>query len=193
MWLRSGRLVDPTAIDFSKVELYDLAWALANVNRWGGHASPAVSVAKHAIACARACWATPRLALLALHHDDGEAFFGDMCRDLKSHPGMAWYREQEHAATAACIRHFAPSVADLPLSAVKTVDTQSLLTERAWHFPPDKDPADASIGAGLMPLDPELFPKGQPTVIAALFCGMHRVLTRRVHSGVPSRAARIDS
>lgn len=139
MWLRSGRLVDPLDLDLSKVTLTDLAWSLAHTMRWGGHANPAISVAQHCVAMAREAWPNPRLALLCLHHDDGEAFFGDMLRDLKAHPNMRWYAEQEHRATELCVRHFAPQLDDLPISAAKELDRRSLLTERAMCFPADKD------------------------------------------------------
>jgi len=187
LWLRSGRLVDPLNIDFGKVELYDVAWALANENRWGGHCSPPISVAQHAIACARAVWEQPALSLLALHHDDGEAFFKDMPRDLKARPEMAWYREQEHACTERCIRHFAPSVASLLTipnirHSLKTIDLGSLLTERTDRFPPERE--DCGYTPDVPPLPRDVYPRGRPTAIAAVFCGMHRVLTRRVRASL---------
>lgn len=143
IWLRSGRLVDPLNLDLSLVTVEDLAWSLGNVSRFGGHCDPPVSVAQHTLACARqAAKESPVLALLALHHDDGEAFFGDMPRDLKARPEMAWYRAQEHRCTLRCIEHFAPACLDLPLRAVKPIDTRSMLTERRDRFPADKDATD---------------------------------------------------
>ena len=158
MWTASGKLVDPCALerDIEKVTLYDIAWALSQTMRWGGHARPGISVARHAIACARAAGRkSSRLGLLALHHDDGEAFFGDMPRDLKSRPEMAWYREQEHRATEICVRHFAPQCQGLALSAVKEVDNGSLLWERANLLPRDKEPT--TYLPDVQPLDDDDF------------------------------------
>lgn len=181
MWLRSGLLVDPLNLtrDISRVTIPDMAHALAHVNRWGGHADPPISVALHSLACAReALRRSPRLALLALHHDDGEAFFGDMCRDLKGEPGMSWYREQERAATEICVRHFAPAVADIPLEAIKEIDTRSLLWERARCFPATKE--DASYHPELSPLTDAHFYVAPDSTVEASWIELHDRLTRLV-------------
>lgn len=178
LWLKSGKLVDPLNIDFMKVTTQDLAWALAHVNRWGGHCDPPVSVAQHAVACCFAAWPNPRLSLLALHHDDGEAFFGDMCRDLKSRPEMAWYREQEHRATEACIGHFAPEASGINLAAVKDIDTMSLLAERAQCLPPGKE--DAGFHPELEPLAFDFGRVETPEYWASVFVVAHYVLKVRL-------------
>ena len=178
MWIHSGRIVDPMHLAeyMHRVTLSDVSWALAHTYRWGGHADPAISVAQHAAACARAAMANPRLALVALHHDDGEAFFGDMVRGIKEHPSMAEYRRLEHEATELCIRRFAPACAGIPVSAVKELDTRSLLWERARLLPPDRDSTD--YHPELFPLPDECFVIDQsPAEAARSWLELHETLT----------------
>lgn len=151
MMLRSGALIDPLNIDFTRVRLSDVAWALDGEQRWAAQCDPRISVAQHAIACAREAYIQegPLVALLALHHDDSEAFFKDMPRDLKSHPRMRWYREQEAQCTRLCVLHFAPECAHMPLSCIKRYDTASLLTEFRDRFPRKRDRWAAPAGEPL--------------------------------------------
>lgn len=140
VWLRSGKLIDPCSLDLDRITLDDLAFALGHTYRFGGHADPPITVAQHTLACSRqAAKDSPLLGLLALHHDDGEAFFGDMPNPIKVHPEMTWYRAQEYRATLACIKHFAPACLDLSLSAVKVYDQRALVTEARDRLPTDRD------------------------------------------------------
>jgi hypothetical protein len=131
MQLSSGVFIDPCALDVSLVPLEDVAYALFGVQRWGSHARPRVTVGMHTLAGARylAERGETLEALAYLHHDDGEAIFGDMCRGIKHDPRMAWYRETEdHASTALRLR-FAPSTANADMARVKEIDDASLRYE----------------------------------------------------------------
>lgn len=85
--LASGRyldLVDPDPVD---ITLEDVAHALANTCRYAGHTRRFYSVAEHAVLVAdrlAAMGALPAVVLAGLHHDDAEAFVGDVARPLKS-------------------------------------------------------------------------------------------------------------
>ena len=131
MLTRGGMLIDPLDLDLTKITLKDVAWALCHVYRWGGHADPPVTVGEHTAACARylhEC-GRPLEALAALHHDDGEAFLGDMCRELKTHPLMRAYREAEDKASHDLRIHFAPETEGANMVIVKEIDGMSLARE----------------------------------------------------------------
>jgi len=68
----TGREVDPFNLRLCDVELETIAHALANTCRFNGHTPRFYSVAEHAVRVSYFAWMVggPRLALLALHHDD---------------------------------------------------------------------------------------------------------------------------
>ncbi|PSP15257.1 hypothetical protein BRC62_07820 [Halobacteriales archaeon QH_10_67_13] len=75
-------LFDPDPVD---VRLPDIAAGLAHTCRFGGHCRTFYSVAHHSLHVSRELAdAGPRLALLGLLHDAGEAYVGDVPRPLKS-------------------------------------------------------------------------------------------------------------
>ncbi len=77
--------------------LQDIAHALAHICRWTGHVSYHYSVAQHAVQVALAVeQMAPDLALLALHHDDAEAYLGDIARPWKRN---LWVTQQDDDAT----------------------------------------------------------------------------------------------
>lgn len=74
--------VEPTV---DMVTLDDIAGALANTCRFGGHVDRFYSVAEHVVRVSELVeQANPWLALSGLHHDDHEAYLGDIPRPLKS-------------------------------------------------------------------------------------------------------------
>jgi hypothetical protein len=81
----SGRYVDLNDPQPETIALADIAYALAHTCRYSGHTSRFYSVAEHAVLVAERVIETghPDLALAALHHDDAEAFFGDLTRPFK--------------------------------------------------------------------------------------------------------------
>lgn len=76
-------LVSPQA---DQVSLDDIAHALARQCRFNGHVAATYSVAQHAVIVALEVWRRtrkPELALWGLHHDDEEAYLGDIVAPLK--------------------------------------------------------------------------------------------------------------
>ena len=81
---RSFDLFDPTPED---IHLPDIAAGLAHTCRFGGHCQTFYSVAHHSLHVSREladAGAGPRLVLLGLLHDAGEAYVGDVPRPLKT-------------------------------------------------------------------------------------------------------------
>lgn len=72
-------VLDPKAED---LRLEDIAHALSNLCRYGGHCPQFYSVAQHVVLCSYFD-GTPLQQLKYLHHDDSEAFLVDMPRPIK--------------------------------------------------------------------------------------------------------------
>lgn len=82
----SGRLVDPLNLNPTDIALVDIAHHLSNICRFGGATSTFYSVAQHAVRVARIGefhWGAV-IGLECLHHDDAEAYMGDVIRPIKS-------------------------------------------------------------------------------------------------------------
>lgn len=77
----SGKLVDLTQILPSDILIGDIAHALANICRYGGHPEKFYSVAQHSLRVARKC--PDEFALEGLLHDAAEAYIGDLVKPLK--------------------------------------------------------------------------------------------------------------
>lgn len=181
MWLRSGRLVDPwdlePALAAGRVALEDIAHSLARINRWVGATQTPVSVGAHTLICAHAAhFKSKRLALLALHHEDGETFFNDMHGAVKKHPSMKAYRDAEHLATRQCIDYFCPGLRDVSVDAIKPIDTACVLWEAERFLPRDRDRWDHP--APQTPLEPTIaYWEWSPDEVAHHWLWLHKVLT----------------
>ena len=110
-----------------EIDIVDIAHALANICRFGGHTKFHYSVAQHSVLVSEIVEATvPELAFAALLHDATEAYVGDMVRPLKKQ--MPAYREVEDATWIAIAKVFALPEILPPI--VKRADMAALLTER---------------------------------------------------------------
>lgn len=136
----SGRWVDPLAPDPASLAIDDIAQALANQCRFGGHARSFYSVAQHSAIVSDVCaerGASPAEALAALMHDAGEAYLVDLPHPLKHRsPIGPPYKEAEKLLEAAIAERFglAPQPAEM-----KPVDRSLLATERS-AFAAMRDP-----------------------------------------------------
>jgi uncharacterized protein len=150
----SGRWVNPFDPDPSQLDAGDIARALANQCRFGGHCRTFYSVAQHSVIVSELVeerGGDAEDAFAALMHDATEAYLGDMPHPLKHRsPLGAAFREAESHLERAIAERFRirPGVAS-----IKPVDRALLATERrtfseeTWHWP-ELD--------GVEPLDLEL-------------------------------------
>jgi uncharacterized protein len=150
----SGRWVNPFDPDPDQLDAGDIARALANQCRFGGHSRVFYSVAQHSVVVSRLVeerGGDVEDVFAALMHDAGEAYLGDMPHPLKhrSPLGAAFKEAEEHLEQA--IRARFRIKADVPQ--IKRADRALLATERRafsaenWHWPELE---------GVEPLDLEL-------------------------------------
>jgi len=111
-----------------EVHLEDIAHALSNICRFGGHCREFLSVAQHSIIVSQVC--DPADALVGLLHDAPEAYLGDLIRPLKYGGFGERYRKVEHSLLLAILGRFGlPVRARLPAS-VERADAVVLWTEK---------------------------------------------------------------
>lgn len=127
----SGRWIDPLAPDPASIEIEDIAQALANQCRFGGHCRVFYSVAQHCVAVADVCregGGSAGEALTALMHDAGEAYLVDLPHPLKHRSPIGPPYKLAEARLEEAIRarfELAPPGAEL-----KRIDRAMLATER---------------------------------------------------------------
>ena len=150
----SGRWVNPFDPDPEQLDAGDIARALANQCRFGGHSRVFYSVAQHCVIVSRVVedrGGDVEAVFAALMHDATEAYLGDMPHPLKhrSALGEAFKAAEDHLERAIRDRfRIAPDVPE-----IKRVDRSLLATERRafsaedWHWPELE---------GVEPLDLEL-------------------------------------
>ncbi len=139
---RSGRLIDPLSPDPDAIVITDIAHALSQLCRFGGHTASPYSVAQHSVAVSEsAAKIDPAAGLWALLHDASEAYIVDIPRPLKMLPQLAGYREAERTlqdaiyAKYGCVGVVPPAVHqadDLQLA----IEFRDLMPERpgdTWH------------------------------------------------------------
>jgi 5'-deoxynucleotidase YfbR-like HD superfamily hydrolase len=138
----SGRWVNPFDPDPEQLDAGDIARALGNQCRFGGHCRPFYSVAQHSVIVSRLVeerGGDAEDAFAALMHDATEAYLGDMPHPLKHRsPLGAAFKDAEDRLEHAIRARFAikPDVPE-----IKRADRALLATERrafsdeAWHWP----------------------------------------------------------
>jgi 5'-deoxynucleotidase YfbR-like HD superfamily hydrolase len=139
----SGRRVNPFEPNLDDLEIGDIANALANQCRFGGHCFPYLSVAQHSCVVADLVLergGTPEDALWALLHDASEAYLVDLPHPIKHRSELGrLYAEAEKPLQDAIIARFGLTP-EAPAS-LKPLDRAVLATERravsdeAWHWP----------------------------------------------------------
>jgi len=145
----SGKFVNPFEPDPEQLDPNDIAAALANVCRFGGHCRPFYSVAQHSIIVSELVeerGGDVEDVFAALMHDAAEAYLGDMPHPIKhrSPLGTAFKAAEDHLESV--IRARFNIKADVP--EIKRVDRALLATERralsgvAWEWP-ELDGVDA--------------------------------------------------
>jgi hypothetical protein len=150
----SGRWVNPFDPDPEQLDAADIARALANQCRFGGHSRSFYSVAQHSVIVSELVegrGGDVEDAFAALMHDATEAYLGDMPHPIKhrSELGAAFKAAEDRLEQV--IRERFGIKPDVP--EIKRVDRSLLATERrafsgeSWHWPELE---------GVEPLDLEL-------------------------------------
>lgn len=119
----TGELIDVFNLDPNKVHIEDIAHALANQCRWGGHTRKFYSVAEHSLKCKD--YVLPNLEFSALMHDSAESYLYDLCSPIKR--WMPFYRFLEHRILKVLSKKFGFQY-PFPIQ-VKLVDKQVLALE----------------------------------------------------------------
>jgi hypothetical protein len=136
----TGRFVDTCAPESSTICVEDIAHALAQTCRYGGHSKVFFSVAEHAVFVSRRLerqGAPIRTQIAGLHHDDAEAFLGDIPRPLKPLLGEG-YKSLSDAMDRAIVQALvlpAGTVALYHDDAVRLADSWSLFIEAQALLP----------------------------------------------------------
>lgn len=121
-------LLNPTP---EMIRIEDIAHALANICRFGGHTSRHYSVAHHSVFVSEI---VPReIALEGLMHDASEAFIGDMVKPLKDCGRLQSFREIEDVLMKVIAEKF--GLNSQGLEALKPFDFYALECERLALMP----------------------------------------------------------
>lgn len=129
-WIQThtGRMFHVTDPLPSEFNIEDIATALSNICRFGGHVRRFYSVAQHCVEVASEC--PKEFRLEGLLHDAAEAYIGDMVRPLKHSSGLAGYREIEVRVEMALVQSLPSLGIRYPWPAeVHRADNVLLLTE----------------------------------------------------------------
>ena len=165
----------------SRVEdicIEDIAHALSNVCRYGGHSRRHYSVAQHSVYVSLVVGQLePEHALWGLLHDAAEAYIGDMVRPLKMSQAMAAFRDAEAGIMINICKKFGLGMTEP--SIVQRVDRSMCVTEAPYVHPAAK-----LWGETEMPIPPESWPRGMemtdrwvPTVAKRAFVARYEELT----------------
>jgi uncharacterized protein len=155
----SGRRVNPFAPDPEQIVIEDIAQALANQCRFGGHCRSFYSVAQHS------CLLTDLLAaaggdetdqLWALLHDAAEAYLVDLPHPLKHWSEVgARFREVETPLQAVILARF--GLPPEPPAHLKEADRALLAAEKAALLPAVWDwPELEGVEPAVIEIDPWL-------------------------------------
>lgn len=81
IWTVSGKRIDPSDPDPALIDIEDIAYSLAGINRFGAHTRPRYTVAEHSVMVSRLV--EDDVALRGLLHDAPEAYLGDIISPVK--------------------------------------------------------------------------------------------------------------
>lgn len=129
----TGRFVDTSKPKAKDIVVEDIAHALSQVCRYGGHCRSFYSVATHAVFVSQRLerrGLSTRLVLAGLHHDDAEAYLGDIPRPMKPLLGRSYEvlsNRMDHAIVEGLQLPFDTEL--FHNSAVKDADNWSLIVE----------------------------------------------------------------
>jgi hypothetical protein len=137
-WIQTftGKRFWPFDPDPDDIDIKDIAHALSNLCRFGGHTKFFYSVAEHSINVCRECHRVD--GLWGLLHDASEAYLLDLPSPVKHHPDMQLYREAEaRLMEMICQRFGLPIVCP---DSVHLADAELLATEAQQLIGPQVQP-----------------------------------------------------
>lgn len=143
MLTASGRRFYPSCPRSDDVHIDDIAHALSNICRFGGHTDRFYSVAQHALLVSGICEqlvpADPWLWYYGLHHDDAEAYTGDVITQIKyAVPAIRAYHKPIEKAVARAMQlpeHLPPVIKEADLIALAT-ENRDFLTGKGLYMAP---------------------------------------------------------
>ncbi len=126
----SGGIICPEDPVPEEIRIEDIAHALAQQPRFGGHLKEFLSVAQHSYLVSYYCRVPD--ALWGLLHDASEAYIADICRPVKK--GLIGYKEAEDKLMAAVCKKFGLSP-EMPASVRKADDLLICLESNQFLAP----------------------------------------------------------
>lgn len=134
----TGKFVDVEKPDPATICVEDIAHALANICRYGGHCVDFYSVAEHAVFVSYRLerkFGRVALSMLGLHHDDPEYVLQDIPRPLKPLLGNKYVvlTRRMEAAVRVALKLPPESAEDHTL--IKDADNWSLFVEARYLLP----------------------------------------------------------
>lgn len=136
----TGQYVNILEPDPATINISDIAHALSQINRFGGHTRCFYSVAQH---CVLASYlVTQKYQMHTLLHVAAEAYYGDMIHPLKHLAHHRAYRDHESVMQSLIYERFGLGRAQDQecLDIVRTADLIMLATERRDLMAPDQTP-----------------------------------------------------
>lgn len=134
----SGQYVDLKDPRPETIVLEDIAHALSQICRYNGHTRRFDSVAEHAVMVSQRLerkGLSTRTQLGGLHHDDAEAYLGDVVRPLKALLGDLYTEMSDHMDEVIATALGLPEIDDVGHAAIKDADNWAIFVE-ARHFLP---------------------------------------------------------
>lgn len=151
--------------------IHDIAYALGNTCRYGGHCRPFYSVAQHSVYVSKLVPA--EYALFGLLHDAQEAFVGDMPSPLKRM--LPEFKAIEDKAEAVILDKYGVVVTPESKRIVKEADLIALRTEREVLLPEGEEGdawwwvVEAGIPVSTHPIEPVSAEQATAEFIARFF------------------------
>lgn len=133
---RSGRQIDVFQIKPDDIDIFDIAYSLSNLCRFGGHTDGFYSVAQHSVRVA--LYLPLRSRFVGLMHDATECYLCDLPRPIKQR--LPAYKVIEEYVWQAVAKRF-----DLPAiipEDVHRADNIALVTEYKELMPPGVMPIE---------------------------------------------------
>jgi 5'-deoxynucleotidase YfbR-like HD superfamily hydrolase len=174
MQTHTGKRFTPLNPRAEDIDIEDIAHALSNMCRFGGHTREFYSVAQHSVLASELV--PEHLQLAALMHDASEAYLVDVPRPIKRH--LTNYAELEDKVSRAIATRFAEFgllASDFSHPAVKLADNIMLVTEARDLLGVD---ARAQWGYQFDPLKWEVVPWPPAICKDAFMVRFHRLTVR---------------